>query len=57
VAGLFFQDTVPAVCVRPDWILKQENFDKMLDCWKNRSKIFNNQKDQPQEGKFKKGDI
>lgn len=57
VAGLFFQDTVPPVRVRPDWLLKPENFSKMLDCWKNKTKIFNNKKEIKSEGKFKTGDV
>lgn len=57
VAGLFFQDTVPAVRVRPDWLLKPENFEKMLDCWKNKTKIFSNKKEIKSEGKFKTGDV
>ncbi|WP_445453124.1 DUF4373 domain-containing protein [Flavobacterium sp. 25HG05S-40] len=40
VAGLFFQNTLPAVRVRPDWLLRPENFTKMHDCWKNKSKMF-----------------
>lgn len=57
VAGLFFQDTVPPVRVRPDWLLKPENFSKMLDCWKNKTKIFNNKKEIKSEVKFKTGDV
>lgn len=57
VAGLFFQDTLPAVRIRPDWILKAENFEKMLDCWKNKSKIFENKKFEIKNQKFKTGDI
>ena len=57
VAGLFFQDTVPPVRVRPDWLLKPENFSKMLDCWKNKTKIFSNKKEIKAEGKFKTGDV
>jgi hypothetical protein len=54
---LFFQDTVPPVRVRPDWLLKPENFSKMLDCWKNKTKIFNNKKEIKSEVKFKTGDV
>lgn len=59
VAGLFFQKTVPAVRVRPVWLLKPENFFKMLDCWKNKSKIYidDNDKSQSSKPKFQKGDI
>lgn len=40
VAGLFFQNTLAAVRVRPDWLLRPENFTKMHDCWVNQSKMF-----------------
>lgn len=40
VSGLFFQKTLPAVRIRPDWILKEENFLKMIDSWRNQNKIF-----------------
>ncbi len=57
VAGLFFQETVPAVRVRPDWILKRENFVKMLDCWMNQIKLFEKKKQPLETQKFSKGDI
>lgn len=58
VAGLFFQETVPAVRVRPDWILKRENFEKMLDCWMNKNKLFEKPKTiETSTDKFQKGDI
>jgi hypothetical protein len=58
VAGLFFQDTVPAVRVRPDWILKREHFEKMLDCWVNKNKLFEKPKASFDAGeKFQKGDV
>jgi len=58
VAGLFFQDTVPAVRVRPDWLLKRENFEKMLDCWVNKNKLFEKPKATfDTTEKFQKGDV
>lgn len=40
IAGLFFQGTLPTVRMRPEWVLKPENFSKMHDCWKTKTKIF-----------------
>jgi len=60
IAGLFFQDTLPTVRVRPDWILQRENFEKMLDCWINKNKIFDKSKKYTPQGKtemFQKGDV
>ena len=58
VAGLFFQETVPAVRVRPDWLLKRENFEKMLDCWINKNKLFEKPKAAVEnKEKFQKGDV
>lgn len=61
VGGLFFQDTLPAVRVRPGWILQRENFEKMLDCWVNKNKIFDKSKTNPSSAqkteRFQKGDV
>lgn len=59
VAGLFFQDTLPTVRVRPKWLLERENFEKMLDCWLNQNKIYAKSKYQENQkaGKFQKGDV
>lgn len=58
VAGLFFQNTLPAVRVRPDWLLKRENFEKMLDCWVNRNKVFESKDFKVQKPeRFQKGDV
>lgn len=48
VAGLFFQDTLPVVRVRPAYFLKPENFTTYLDCWLNQNKIFDNSRDRQQ---------
>ncbi len=40
--GLFFQKTLPAVRVRPTWLLKRENFENMRDCWCNQTKMYEN---------------
>lgn len=59
VAGLFFQDTLPAVRVRPDHFLKPENFTKYLDCWINQKKMFDSKpKEQTvKTSRFQKGDV
>jgi len=58
VAGLFFQQTVPAVRVRPDWLLRRENFEKMHDCWVNKNKLFEKPKASlDTTEKFQKGDV
>jgi len=58
VGGLFFQNTLPAVRVRPNWLLQRENFEKMLDCWVNRNKIFESKDSKVQKTeRFQKGDV
>jgi hypothetical protein len=44
VAGLFFQDTLPNVRVRPTHFLDRQYFETYLDCWRNNTKIYNKQK-------------
>jgi len=43
IAGMFFQDTLPNVRVRPTHFLKLEYFETYLDCWKNKTKLFTKQ--------------
>jgi len=43
IAGMFFQDTLPNVRVRPTHFLKVEYFETYLDCWKNKTKLFTKQ--------------
>lgn len=40
VAGLFFQDTLPGVRVRPTHVLDRQYFETYLDCWRNKTKIY-----------------
>jgi len=44
IAGLFFQDTLPNVRVRPTHLLQVEYFETYLDCWKNKTKLFSKNK-------------
>ncbi len=56
VAGLFFQDTYPNVRIRPDHFLRPEHFTKYLDCWQNKTKMFDN-KAAKSSAKFNIGDV
>lgn len=40
IAGLFFQDTLPGVRVRPTHLLDRQYFETYLDCWRNKTKIY-----------------
>ena len=44
VAGLFFQDTIPNVRVRPTHLLDRQYFETYLDCWNNKKKIYSKDK-------------
>ena len=48
INGVFFQDTLPAVRVRPKWMLELDRFESMMDCWINKSKIFDSKNDKKQ---------
>lgn len=44
IAGLFFQETLPNVRVRPTHLLDRQYFETYLDCWINKTKIYNRDK-------------
>lgn len=44
IAGLFFQDTLPNVRIRPTHLLDRQYFETYLDCWNNKTKIYSKDK-------------
>lgn len=51
ISGLFFQETYPAIRLRPTHFLEVSNFEKYLTCWENQIKMF----DKPKVKKFLDG--
>lgn len=44
IAGLFFQDTLPNVRIRPTHLLDRQYFETYLDCWVNQTKVYSKDK-------------